>query len=348
MARVFVGMSGGVDSSVAAALLLAAGHEVTGITLQMLPEGEEPGQCCGTDAVRDARRVCDALGIAHYTFSARDPFEREVLAPFAAAYAAGLTPNPCVVCNERVKFALLARRALEAGAEIVATGHYARVVDTDTGPRLARGADEAKDQSYFLYRLGAELIGRVILPLGELSKDAVRLQAEQLGLATAHKPDSQDVCFAPTGPLPVLERRAPEALTPGEVVDAEGRVLGTHEGIGRYTVGKRKGLGLGDGPWFVVSIDAPRNRLVVGPRESLAITRVTAIDPVWHDGPGTVRRMVALRHRMAPVPATVTASADRLLIVLDEPVFGVAPGQAAVAWTVDGTVSGGGVVSETA
>jgi len=198
VARVFVAMSGGVDSSVSAALLMEQGHDVTGVTMQLWPSGEEEGGCCSVSAVRDARRVCDLLGIAHYTLNFRDAFEREVVEPFAEEYAAGRTPNPCIVCNDRVKFADLLARVSAQGAEFLATGHYARVVRDESGtPWLARGCDADKDQSYFLYRMTTAQLEHVLFPVGELRKDEVRAVAERMGLHVAEKPDSQEICFDP-------------------------------------------------------------------------------------------------------------------------------------------------------
>jgi len=232
MARVFVAMSGGVDSSVAAALLVEGGHDVTGVTMQLWPSGEMEGGCCSVSAIRDAKRVCDTLGIPHYALNFRDVFEREVVAPFAAQYAAGHTPNPCIACNDRVKFSdLLARVSLQ-GAEYLATGHYARVIrDTEGEPWLARGLDAGKDQSYFLYRMTREQLEHTMFPVGELHKRDVRAIAQRLGLSVAEKPESQETCFASGGDyVPVIAARVPRALEPGPIVDTDGRVLGHHDG----------------------------------------------------------------------------------------------------------------------
>ena len=246
MARVFVAMSGGVDSSVTAALLLEQGHEVTGVTMQLWPSSEDEGGCCSVSAVRDARRVCDLLGIPHYTLNFRDAFERDVVAPFADEYAAGRTPNPCIACNDRLKFADLLAKVSAQGADYLATGHYARIVrDSSGAPWLARGRDPGKDQSYFLYRLTRAQMEHTLFPLGELHKADVRAAAERLGLHVAEKPDSQEVCFAAGGEhAAVVGARRPEAVVPGDIVDLDGCVVGRHEGIANYTVGQRKGLGV--------------------------------------------------------------------------------------------------------
>ncbi|TLM82786.1 MAG: tRNA 2-thiouridine(34) synthase MnmA, partial [Actinobacteria bacterium] len=244
VARVFVAMSGGVDSSVAAALLLEQGHDVTGVTMQLWPSSDDEGGCCSVSAVRDARRVCDLLGIPHYSLNYRDTFEREVVQPFADDYAAGRTPNPCIVRNDRVKFSDLLAKVMAQGAEYLATGHYARIVTREDGlRRLARGLDPAKDQSYFLYRLTDAQMAHTLFPVGELHKDDVRAIAGRFGLSVAEKPESQDICFAGAdGYGAVVGARAPGAFTPGDIVHVDGRVVGRHVGLGRYTIGQRKAL----------------------------------------------------------------------------------------------------------
>ena len=342
MARVFVAMSGGVDSSVAAALLLEQGHDVTGVTMQLWPSSDEEGGCCSVSAIRDARRVCDLLGIPHYSLNYREIFEREVVKPYAEEYAAGRTPSPCIVCNDRLKFSDLLAKVAAQGAEFLATGHYARIVDVDGSPRLARAADAAKDQSYFLYRLTQTQLAHVMFPVGELEKSQVRAMAERFGLSVAQKPESQDACFAAGGPTDVLSRLAPESLKPGEIVTEDGEVLGRHEGIGRYTIGQRKGLGLAGGPWFVTAIDPERGRVVVGAEESLEVPTLTASAPVWRGEP-QMRVTAQVRYRMKPLPATATLTGDELRVTFDEPVRAVAPGQAVVCYA-DDIVVGGGVI----
>jgi len=347
VARVFVAMSGGVDSSVAAALLLEQGHDVTGVTMQLWPQGDHEGGCCSVSAVRDARRVCDLLGIAHYTLNFRESFEANVVAPFAEAYARGETPNPCIACNDVVKFDDLLARVTLQDAEYLATGHYARIErDADGIPWLAKGADPDKDQSYFLYRTSPEQLQRVLFPVGELHKPDVRAFAERFGLHIARKAESQETCFADDGDyVPVVAERAPSALVAGDIVDATGVVLGRHEGIAHYTVGQRRGLGIGGvaEPLYVLRIDADENRVVVGPREALRVSEVGARDVLWRGG-AEERVSAAVRYRMEPRPATATWDGDELRVSFDEPVEGVAPGQAVVCYR-ENRVLGGGVIA---
>lgn len=348
MARVFVAMSGGVDSSVAAALLVEQGHDVTGVTMQIWPSSDEEGGCCSVSATRDAKRVCDTLGIPHYTLDFRDAFEREVIGYFADEYAAGRTPNPCVACNDRLKFAdLLARVSLQ-GADALATGHYARIT---RGPEwsswLSRGMDASKDQSYFLYRMTQAQLERTLFPVGELCKSEVRDIAVRMGLPTAAKTESQDTCFERAGSyVPVIEDRHPQALMAGDIVDTRGVVLGSHQGIARYTVGQRKGLGIGGlaEPLFVTSIDARRNRVVVGPREALTVTRVECEDHLWRGDPAGEPLDVMVRYRMGPVPAHVRIEEGNLIATFAEPLDSAVTGQALVCYRGD-TVVGGGTIS---
>lgn len=347
MARVWVAMSGGVDSSVAAALLLEAGHDVTGVTMQLWPSGDDEGGCCSVSAVRDAKRVCDLLGIAHYALNYREVFEREVVTPFAEDYAAGRTPNPCIVCNDRVKFSDLLAKVAAQGADFLATGHYARIERDDDGtPWLAQGVDPEKDQSYFLYRLTRVQLDHVLFPVGELHKPDVRSYAARLGLHVAEKADSQEVCFAPAGEhAQVLSERAPMGLVPGNIVDANGAVLGSHEGVGRYTIGQRKGLGIGGSsePLYVIGVDPGANHVIVGPRGSLRVSAVEAGSVVWH-GEDFERVEAAVRYRMAPHDADAVIEAGRLTATFDEPLDGVAPGQALVCYRGTRVVGGGVIV----
>ena len=345
MARVFVAMSGGVDSSVAAALLLEQGHDVTGVTMQLWPSGDAEGSCCSVSAVRDARRVCALLGIAHYTLNFREAFESHVVDAFARDYAQGRTPNPCIVCNDRLKFSDLLARVSAQGADYLATGHYARVVrDGANAPWLARGVDPAKDQSYFLYRLTPTQLDHILFPVGELDKPAVRAIAQRLGLHVAEKPDSQEVCFASAGQhAPVVAERHPEALVPGDIVNKSGDVLGRHSGIANYTVGQRKGLGIAaPQPLYVIAVDAHNNQIVVGEREDLAVTRVEADDVVWR---GAAKEPVEamVRYRMDPCTAHVVVSDGELDVQFEQPLFGVAPGQAVVCYRGDVVIGGGTV-----
>lgn len=346
MPRVFVAMSGGVDSSVAAALLLEQGHDVTGVTMQLWPSSDLEGGCCSVSAVRDARKVCDLLGIPHYTLNYREVFEREVVGPFAAEYARGRTPNPCIVCNDRVKFSDLLAKVAAQGADFLATGHYARIVSQGADTlRLARGFDPDKDQSYFLYRLTDAQLAHTLFPVGELRKRDVRAIAERLGLPVARKAESQEACFAVAGDyVPVVAQRAASAVSPGDIVDSSGTVLGRHRGLAHHTVGQRKGLGIGGSgePLFVLSLDAERNRVVVGGREQLAVIRVEARDVVWH-GEASERVSAAVRYRMPGVDAIATYDGAALEMEFAEPLFGVARGQSVVCYRGD-IVIGGGVI----
>lgn len=346
MTSLWVAMSGGVDSSVAAARLVRQGHRVTGVTMQLLPEGDEPGRCCSNDSVHAARRVCDLLGIDHYTLNMRDAFEAEVMDPFVRAYAAGLTPNPCIACNDRLKFALLLARARTQGAEALATGHYARIVSDDVGrPWLHRARDRAKDQSYFLYRLDQPAIDSVWFPLGDTTKPEVRAEARSLGLSTAERPESQEVCFVPQDAGSFVVARAPSAGVPGPIVDEQGERVGTHRGVGRYTIGQRKGLRIPAGPWFVSAVRAPENTVVVAHGAPATVASIELEDVVWRDTACT-RVDAVVRYRSDPIPASVSATSDGVLVELDIPVAGVAPGQAVVCYTGDRVV-GGGVVRAT-
>jgi tRNA-specific 2-thiouridylase len=349
--RIVVGMSGGVDSSVAAALLVEEGHDVVGITLHLAGSGS---RCCSLDDADDARRVAERLGIRFYVANYSEAFRTEVMEPFADAYLAGRTPIPCVVCNQRFKFHHLLARARALGADAVATGHYARVEpDPDGGPpRLLRGVDGAKDQSYFLFSLGPEQLRRARFPLGGLRKPEVRARARACGLATADKPESQEICFVPDGDYArAVERLRPGALPgAGDVVDDEGRVLGRHAGIHRFTVGQRRGLGVAsDGRRYVRALDAAANRVVIGTAREIesggarleGVTWTRGAPPVG-DGENAVRAVVRVRHRHGGVPARIAPAADgRAEVRFDAPVAAVAPGQAAVFYRGDEVLGGG-------
>lgn len=348
MARVFVAMSGGVDSSVAAALLVHAGHDVTGVTMQLWPSGDAIGGCCTVEATRDARRVCDALGVAHYTLNFREFFEDAVVRPFCDAFVTGTTPNPCIVCNDVVKFEELWRRAALQGADFLATGHYARIVERDGESWLARGTDGAKDQSYFLYRMTDAQLSRTMFPLGSLHKAEVRALAREMGLPTAERAESQEICFVPsddTGAF--LRSRRPDAFVPGRIVDTSGEEVGRHEGAPSFTVGQRRGLGVGGGGGrrYVTSVDVATATVTVGSRDDLAVDVIRATDVMWRGGAGPRDADVQLRYRGRAVPARMTLAADVLTAELSEPAEGVAPGQALVAYDGD-VVLGGGVILE--
>ncbi len=367
MARVLVAMSGGVDSAVAAALLVDAGHDVTGVHLKLADtplEDQVPGHgCCTLDDAQDARRAAQVLDIPFYVWDMSEAFDREVQQPFAQAYAAGITPNPCITCNERVKYAALLGRAVSMGFDALATGHHARlrragrpVVEPGPATRLHRSADPRKDQSYVLYVATSEQLDRTLLPVGEISKDEVRTIAAERGLRVADKPDSYDVCFIPDGDTAgYLEQRLPTA--PGRIVDLDGTELGDHDGVWRFTVGQRRGLGLRTVPTsadgrverrFVVDVDASTSTVRTGPREALACRWAELASPTWTtDAPpdGPVR--VQVRAHGSTVPARVTpAEAGAVRLELDEPVHGVALGQAAVVYdATDEVCLGGGRVT---
>jgi tRNA-uridine 2-sulfurtransferase len=348
MARVFVAMSGGVDSSVAAALLVQQGHDVTGVTMRLLPGEDAVDGCCSLDGARSAKRVCDAIGIAHYTLEFSDVFEREVIEPYCDEYAAGRTPNPCIVCNDRVKFSELLRRVALQDADFLATGHYARIETAPDGvPRLLRGLDASKDQSYFLYRTTPAQLARTMFPLGEMTKVEVRALARRLGLPTAERPESQETCFVPGDDVRAFVReRRPGAFTPGDIVDPAGRVVGSHAGVAGITVGQRRGLRLSAAEgMFVTSIDAAHATVHVGPRAALSATAVVARDAVWRGGDGPLRVTARVRYRGPEPEAVATLEGETLSVRFATPVDSPAPGQAVVCYDGD-VVVGGGVIEE--
>ncbi len=357
--RVVVAMSGGVDSSVVAAELAAEGYDVVGITLQLYDHGAalaKTGACCAGRDIHDARRVAEAMGFPHYVLDYESRFRESVMEEFADQYLAGATPIPCVRCNERVKFRDLLETARELDADCLATGHYIRRVAGPEGPELHRAADPARDQSYFLFATTPEQLAFLRFPLGHLgSKAETRALAAKHGLPVADKPDSQDICFVPEGRYAaVIEKLRPGAAEPGAIVHLDGRVLGAHGGILHYTIGQRRGLGIGGGePLYVVRLDPEARQVIVGPREALATRRVPVAEVNWI-GPGAFEAAppeghearVKIRSARPPVPARIHPRPGGAEVELLAPEEGVAPGQACVFYAAEGTrVLGGGWIT---
>jgi tRNA-uridine 2-sulfurtransferase len=356
--KVVVAMSGGVDSSVAAAILKGSGYDVTGVTMNLfsLPgkicRSEDLRSCCGRRAIEDAHRVAIELGIPHYVVDLRREFEAAVIADFAREYGRGRTPNPCIRCNERIKFRLFLERTKRLGADYIATGHHARVTRDSAGARslLKKGRDRDKDQSYFLYRLTQAQLARTIMPIGDLTKAEVRDRARRLGLAVADKAESQETCFAPLGDYPeFLAGRAPRAFRTGPILDLEGRVLGEHKGIGHYTVGQRRGLGIsGRRPVYVAALDARRNAVIVGDEKDLFGKKFEAASVHLISGgriekPVIVQAKIRYRHQGARA-LVVPLSARRVQVEFDRPQRAITPGQSVVFYQRD-VVLGGGIIS---
>lgn len=362
--KVVVAMSGGVDSSVTAALLHEQGYDVVGITLQLYDHGAATARgktCCAGQDIYDAHRVADAIGFPHYVLDYESRFREDVIENFADAYVRGETPIPCVTCNQTVKFRDLVATARDLGADALATGHYIRRVEGANGAELHRAVDAARDQSYFLFATTPEQLEFLRFPLGDMPKDEVREHARRLGLDIAEKPDSQDICFVPDGKYAaVVERLRPEAGEPGEIVHLDGRVLGAHKGIVNFTIGQRRGLGIGgrkdaldgDDALYVVRLDPDARRVIVGPREALATRLVTVTGVNWlggGDAPPVGGQDVSVRIRstMAPVSGRVRALGDgRAEIKLLAPEFGVSPGQAAVFYDGSKVLGGGWIVRD--
>ena len=361
-------MSGGVDSSAAAAILKQQGHELVGFTMQLwnqrrgisVDENGDPlpSRCCSLDDVYDARRVAEELSVPFYVLNLEDDFERDVVQPFVDSYLIGETPIPCVSCNSRLKFASLDRLAESLGCEKVATGHYARVdFDQMSGRyRLLRGRNQEKDQSYFLWELTQPQLSRALFPLGEMSKPEVRDVAREHSLAVAEKSESQEICFVPDGNYAgfidrYLKAENSEDRLPGEgeIVSAGGEVVGRHAGIHRYTIGQRRGIGIAaERPLYVIGIDASQNRVVVGDQEDLLAPEFVAARVNWiafDDPREPLRAEVRVRYRHAPAPATITPLANgRAQVVFDEPQRAITPGQATVFYRGDEVLGGGWIV----
>lgn len=364
-ARVVVAMSGGVDSSVAAALLKCAGYDVIGVTMQLYDHGSavgRAGSCCAGQDIHDARSVAALLGIPHYVLDYEARFRERVIAPFIGSYEAGETPIPCAACNSDLKFGELLEMATSLGAEAMATGHYIQRAMIDGRPRLLRSRDAARDQSYFLFGTTTEQLERLAFPLGGFEKPQVRALAEALGVPVAAKADSQDICFVPKGNYAeMIERLKPSAAAPGEIVHVDGRVLGTHAGIIHFTVGQRKGLGIPSAePLFVVRLDAVRRRVIVGPRSRLGVDRIRLRDVNWiGDGSlaeiaGGVPIFVRLRSSqplMKAVLEHLSAGAGAVgttRVLLNEPEHGISAGQACVFYDSDrpeSRILGGGWIA---
>jgi tRNA-specific 2-thiouridylase len=346
--RIVVAMSGGVDSSVVAALAARTGAETIGVTLQLYDHGsavKRAGACCAGQDIRDARAVADKLGIAHYVFDHESRFRESVIDHFADEYMAGRTPIPCVRCNMGVKFTDLFRLARELGADCLATGHYVRRVEGPLGAELHRAADPARDQSYFLFATTQDQLDYLRFPLGGMPKPHVRAIAQEMGLIVAMKPDSQDICFVPDGDYASVVRKIrPDAEVGGDIVHLDGRILGQHKGLIHYTVGQRKGLEVGGQPvpLYVIRLDAATQRVIVGPRAALAVPAARIIDANWLTDIGNRSVMAKVRSMSRPVPVRL----DGEWLRFDTPEYGVAPGQAAVLYDGD-RVLGGGWIEET-
>jgi tRNA-uridine 2-sulfurtransferase len=349
--RIVVAMSGGVDSSVAAVLLAEQGHDVVGFSMQLYDQRDSPeawGSCCSLGDLQDARRVANAVGFPHYIVNFEEQFRKAVIDNFVSEYAAGRTPIPCVHCNSGLKFATLVERAATLNADIVATGHYARVDrDERTGLyRLRRGVDREKDQSYFLFSLTQEQLSKAAFPVGELTKPEVRAIAERRGLTVAAKPDSQEICFVPDGDTAGFVARQLGTVPTGNITDTAGKTLGQHGGIHQFTIGQRKGLGLSKGiPLYVVKIDATDNSVTVGGKNELGRGTLTASGVNWIAGAppsGPVRAAAQIRHRHQEAPGLLTPhGADRAEMLFDEPQIAVTPGQAVVFYDGDAVIGGG-------
>lgn len=359
--RVVAAMSGGVDSSVVAALLAAQGYDVIGITLQLYDHGaaiEKKGACCAGQDIHDARNVADQIGIPHYVLDYESRFKEQVMEDFADTYLSGATPIPCIRCNQTVKFSDLLRTAKDLGADCLATGHYIRRTVGEAGPELHRAADASRDQSYFLFATTTEQLEYVRFPLGDLPKPEVRGLADHFSLPVAAKPDSQDICFVPEGSYAkVVEKLRPGSGRGGDIVHLDGRVLGQHEGVIHYTIGQRRGLGVATGdPLYVVKIDAPGRKVMVGPREALLTAGLTMEELNWL-GDGTLEEactrgepvLVRVRSTREPASGRLGFQNGQPAVWFDAPEEGVARGQASVLYDAAGStrILGGGFIATT-
>jgi len=349
--RVAVAMSGGVDSSLAAALLKEAGYEVIGITMQIWPSDKQAfGGCCGLEAIEAAKRVAHKLGISHYVMNLRDIFAQRVIADFCREYSLGRTPNPCIRCNQYIKFDALLQRAKGLDADFLASGHYARIDPSPDGYRLLKAVDQTKDQSYFLYTLRQRELQHLLFPLGNLCKVEVRKLAAERGLPTANRRDSQDVCFIPDNNYrSFIAEHVP--LKSGDITDSEGKILGRHNGLARYTVGQRQGLGLTSNKrLYVLKLDAASNRLVVGTKDQLLNDTILASKLTWVSGKAPeepVNIKARIRYKSPEAPAKLCINDDRAKIQFQQPQSAITPGQAVVFYQGE-AVLGGGIIEHVA
>ncbi|MEM6961657.1 MAG: tRNA 2-thiouridine(34) synthase MnmA [Myxococcota bacterium] len=345
--RILVAMSGGVDSAVAAALLKEQGYDLIGVTLHLWAAGpsEQVGRCCAPEDREDASRVSEYLGIPHYVIDKREAFEQEVVRPLIDGYLAGATPSPCVHCNRTVKLTYLLSLAERFGASHVATGHYVRLRPSPEGTRLLKGRDQTKDQSYFLFGVPQQVLKRMIFPLGSMTKNETRAHGRRLGIPNADKPDSQELCFIPDGDVAgFIKSKRPDAVRSGHIEDEDGTVLGDHDGIVGFTVGQRKGLGLGGGPArYVLKIVPEERRLVVGSAESLKESALIAAEASWVLTPpeSEFDAEVRIRYRHKPAKARIRPHHQTFSVEFAEPQHAVTKGQAAVIYREDEVVGGG-------